>query len=53
MERFIDQPGTLRNFVAYAFIVNEAISILENVSDIGIPIPFQLMEFLRKMKKKN
>jgi toxin secretion/phage lysis holin len=53
IDRFINQPDTLRNLVAYAFICNEAISILENAAEMGIPIPDALKELLRKMKKKN
>jgi toxin secretion/phage lysis holin len=51
IERFIGQPESIHNMVAYFYIVNEAISILENVDDF-IPIPEQLRQLLNRLKNK-
>lgn len=51
LERAIGQEGLIRNVVAYGFVVNEGISILENMDDLGIQIPI-LREYLLKMKDK-
>ena len=41
----------LRNVVAYGFVVNEGISILENMDELGVRIP-ALRKFLKKFKDK-
>jgi toxin secretion/phage lysis holin len=41
----------LRNVVAYGFVVNEGISILENMNELGVKIP-ALRKFLKKFKDK-
>jgi len=51
LERAIGQEGLIRNVVAYGFVVNEGISILENMDDLGIQIPL-LREYLLRMKDK-
>ena len=40
-----------RNVVAYGFVVNEGISILENMDELGVKIP-ALRKFLKKFKDK-
>lgn len=52
VERIINQPNTLHNFVAYAFIVNEGISIIENLGACGVPIPPVLINFFNKLKDR-
>jgi toxin secretion/phage lysis holin len=51
IENFIGQPETIHNVVAYFYVVNEAISILENIDDF-IPIPDSLRQFLKRLKNK-
>jgi toxin secretion/phage lysis holin len=53
IECLINAPGTLHNFVAFAFTVNECISILENLIDIGVPVPDFLVKYLKKLKDKD
>jgi toxin secretion/phage lysis holin len=53
IERITNQPNTLHNLVAYCLITNEAISILENVAEMGVPIPDVLKNMLKKMKNNN
>lgn len=49
-ERYIGQPGTIRNVVAMGFIINELFSILENLDSFGISIPI-LKKYVDKMKE--
>lgn len=53
VERLINQPETIHNLVAYALVVNEAVSILENVAEMGVPIPPILKNLLKKMREKD
>ena len=50
IEKITNQPEILHNYVTYFLIVNEAISILENVAEMGVPIPDVLKNLLKKMK---
>ena len=40
-----------RTLVAYFYIANEGISLLENVGNIGIPIPNKLRNALEQLNK--
>lgn len=39
-----------RTLTCYFFVANEGISIIENVSVIGIPVPKKLIEALKQLK---
>jgi toxin secretion/phage lysis holin len=52
IEKLIDKPNSLHDLVAFAFVVNEGISITENLVAIGVPVPKVLVKFLNKMKDK-
>ncbi len=41
-----------RTLVCYFYIANEAISLLENATKIGIPIPDKLVKALEQLKNK-
>lgn len=53
-QRFDIELGTdyFRNCVVIAFMVNEAISILENAGLMGLPIPTALTNAIDVLKKK-
>jgi toxin secretion/phage lysis holin len=51
IEQFIGKPETIHNVVAYFYVVNEAISILENVDEY-VPIPEPLRQLLNRLKPK-
>ena len=53
IENITHQPETIHNLVAFAFVVNEGISILENLIEVGVPVPEFLIKFLKKMKDEN
>lgn len=42
-----------RTLVAYFYIANEGISLLENVGNIGIPIPNKIRNALEQLSKDN
>lgn len=42
-----------RTLVAYFYIANEGISLLENVGNIGIPIPNKMRQALEQLNKDN
>jgi toxin secretion/phage lysis holin len=52
IELFVGQPESLHNIVCYFYVVNEAISILENVGDY-VPIPEELKRFINRLKDKD
>ena len=41
-----------RTLVCYFYIANESISLLENCSALGLPIPEQLKDALAQLKEK-
>lgn len=42
-----------RTLVCYFYIANEGLSILENCSAIGLPVPSRIQEALVQLKNKN
>ena len=44
-------PLDVCNTIAVAFVVNEAISVVLNAADIGVPIPPALVEVLARARK--
>lgn len=46
-----DENMALRSLMIYFFIANEGISILENWSSIGLPLPKKIFDFFEKMKE--
>lgn len=53
LERFTGQADTIHNLVAFGFVVNEAISIIENLVAIGVPVPDTLKQYLNKLSSKD
>lgn len=47
------KTDTLKNVVTFFYIANEGISILENASKIGLPIPSQIQNALKQLKGDN
>ena len=41
-----------RTLVAYFYIANEGISILENIARLGVPIPQKVIDILAQIKNK-
>ncbi len=53
VDRVTNANGLIRNFVIYYLIANEGLSILENLGNIGVPIPDPLKKALQQLKKDN
>lgn len=55
LERLINQPNTIRNLVAFGFVANEGISILENLDALGIKVDILKTQFnnMRNEQNKN
>ena len=43
----------LRSMVIFFYIANEGLSILENVTECGLPIPKKIREILAQLRDKN
>ena len=52
IDKLLLLKGTLRYMSIYSLIANEGLSILENASEIGIPMPKLLMKSLEVIKEK-
>ena len=55
LDRMLGGDGTwvFRTLVAYFYIANEGISLLENVSNLGVPIPDKIRNALEQLNKDN
>lgn len=42
-----------RTLVAYFYIANEGISLLENISNLGVPIPSKIKDALEQLNKED
>ena len=49
----ITNQDVFRNLICYFFISNEGISILENLSLLGLPIPEKITKFFEQLKKED
>lgn len=52
LDKILGNTGTIRNLVIYFFVANDGLSILENVSEMNIPLPKKLIEVLEQLKNK-
>lgn len=48
----LGKAGVLRAAVIFFYISNEGISILENASDLGLPVPQKLQSVLKQLHQK-
>ena len=49
----IKEGGILRSAVAFYYIANEGISIIENCAEIGLPVPEKLKKTLLQIKEES
>lgn len=47
----IKEGSTIRSMAAFFYLANEGISILENVSKLGLPVPKKLKDILIQLKE--
>lgn len=52
LDEVVGDTGAIRNIVIYFFVANEGISILENWSAMGLPLPQKIFEVLEQLKKE-
>lgn len=53
IDKVTGETGAIRTLVVYYFVANEGLSILENLSQSGVPIPQGIKKTLKVMKKEN
>ena len=53
IDNITNETGIIRNLVIYFFVANDGISILENMSEMDIPLPKKLIEILDQIRKEN
>lgn len=46
------ETGVIRTLVIYFFVANDGISIVENIAEMGVPMPNKLLEILEQLRKK-
>ncbi len=53
LDRMLGNDGTwvFRTLVCYFYITNEGISLLENISNLGVPIPNKMRQALEQLNK--
>lgn len=52
VDRVSGNTGAIRTLVIYYFVANEGLSIIENLSIAGVPIPQRLKKALKELKKE-
>lgn len=52
VDRVTGDTGAIRTLVIYYFVANEGLSIIENLSLAGVPIPKGLKKALKALKEK-
>lgn len=52
LDKTVGDTGAIRSIVIYFFVANEGISILENWSAMGLPLPKKIFEVLEQIKNE-
>lgn len=52
IDNLTGQSGLIRTLVIYFFVANDGLSIIENMSEIGVKLPQKLIDSLEQIKKK-
>lgn len=53
LDRIIGNTGTLRTALLFCFIANESTSVIENLGEMGVPIPPVLIRCIAILKEKS
>ncbi|MBO5131236.1 MAG: phage holin family protein [Romboutsia sp.] len=53
LDRLMDSAGTLRTALLFCFIANESASIIENLGEMGVPIPSTISKGIAILKNKS
>lgn len=49
----MNMGGVIRAMVIWYYIANEALSIIENVGEMGVPVPRKLQQMIENLRKEN
>ena len=52
IDNLIGQHGVIRTLVIYFFVANDGLSIIENMSEMGVKLPPKLKDSLEKIKEQ-
>lgn len=52
IDNLTGQSGLIRTLVIYFFVANDGLSIIENMSEMGIKLPKKLIDSLEQIKKE-
>ena len=52
IDKIVGNTGVVRTLVIYFFVANDGLSIIENMSKMGIPLPKKLIDTLNQLKNK-
>lgn len=52
IDNLIGQQGVIRTLVIYFFVANDGLSIIENMSEMGVKLPPKLKDSLEKIKEQ-
>ena len=53
IDRVTGETGAIRTLVIYYFVANEGLSIIENLSQAGLPIPKAIKNALKALKEQS
>lgn len=53
IDKVTGESGAVRTLVIYYFVANEGLSIIENLSEAGLPIPEVLKKALKSLKNQS
>lgn len=52
IDNLTGQSGLIRTLVIYFFVANDGLSIIENMTEMGVKLPQKLIDSLEQIKKK-
>lgn len=53
LDKILGNTGALRTALLFCFIYNESISVIENLGEMGVPIPEKIKAALEVLNKKS
>lgn len=53
LDKILGNTGALRTAILFCFIYNESVSVIENLGEMGVPIPEKIKDALEVLNKKS
>jgi toxin secretion/phage lysis holin len=53
LDKLLGNTGALRTALMFCFIYNEGVSVIENLGEMGVPIPEKIKDALEVLNKKS